>query len=132
MMPENTNVKSIAEIEGALRDLRHNTIDLSSRSMSVVPSTRRSGPGMSVDELYASLSAAITRNTIGHKTRNWENYFDGLRKLTIRVVARTDEKVLTAAEKVELTKRLVDRIDELANDGLRSNSAKLSHAICQP
>jgi len=128
-MPENTNVKSNAEIQEALGQLRHNTIDLSLRSMSVAPSTRRSGSGMLVDEFYVSLSAAITRNTIGHKTRNWENYFDGLRNLTIRVVARTDERVLTAAEKAELTKRLIDRIDELANDGLRSNGAKLSFSI---
>jgi hypothetical protein len=54
---------------------------------------------MTVDAAYTALSGRITAEVVKHETDNWPLYFEGLRDVTRRVVAETDESGLSADEK---------------------------------
>jgi hypothetical protein len=68
---------------------------------------------MTVDELYAALSARITADVVRHQGDDWPAYFNGLRDVTRRVVTETAESGLSATDKAVLIQRLLEHIAEL-------------------
>ena len=66
-----------------------------------------------IDELFEMLSARITADAVKRNTQDWPSYFNEVRIMILRVVAETDESRLSARERIELTKRLVDHVEAL-------------------
>jgi hypothetical protein len=69
---------------------------------------------MSVDDLYMTLSTRITQEVVNHRTLDWPGYFNQLREMIRRVVATEPSNAnLSTDERVELTRRLFEHVDEL-------------------
>jgi hypothetical protein len=66
-----------------------------------------------IDELFEMLSARITADAVRQNSQDWPGYFNEVRIMILRVVAETDESRLSARERIELTKRLVDHVEAL-------------------
>ena len=66
-----------------------------------------------IDELFEMLSARITADAVRQKTKDWPNYFNEVRIMILRVIAKTQESPLSASERIELSRRLVDHVEAL-------------------
>jgi hypothetical protein len=74
-----------------------------------------------IDKLYEALWDRIVR-AMGHAAANnevndnWPNYFDGLRNVTVKVVGENTIGGLSDSGKAQLTRRLVESIDQLEHE----------------
>jgi polynucleotide 5'-kinase involved in rRNA processing len=74
-----------------------------------------------IDRLYEALWDRIVR-AMGHAAvnnevnNNWPNYFNGLRDVTSKVVGESMIIGLSDSGKAQLTRRLVESIDQLENE----------------
>jgi hypothetical protein len=71
---------------------------------------------MNIDEIYTMLSVRITQEVVSHQTLDWNGYFTELRETVRRVVI--DQAInpeLSVDERIELARRLLAHVDELAS-----------------
>jgi hypothetical protein len=70
-----------------------------------------------VESLYVAIwdrvFRAISRAVVDHRTENWPEYFNEVRGLTCKAVAEGTTSGLSANQKTELVRRLVERINGL-------------------
>jgi hypothetical protein len=83
----------------------------------IKPETQAHSRHERIDSLYAAIWDRIlrvmSRVAVNHEIKDWPEYFNGLRHLVHKVLAESTTSDLSASEKTDLTRRLVERIDQL-------------------
>jgi hypothetical protein len=83
----------------------------------IKPETQGNSRQEQIDSLYVAIWDRIlrvmSRVVVNHETKDWPEYFNGLRHLVHRVLAESTASDLSANEKTDLAHRLVGRINQL-------------------